>query len=175
MASKQLVSAACRCALTITMFAVITTTYGQVYKKVDKSGNVTFSDQPDPDAVSVEIQETNRVVAVEPRDTTKDPKQPPKTTPYTRLIISNPQDRAIIPNGLVPLPVLTQVSPNLQKKHALQLLLDGQVHSENKSGSFTLPTVARGAHTLQVRVVDEQKKIIKQSATTSIQVYRPGG
>lgn len=146
----------------------------KVYKQVDEKGNVTFSDQQSPNAVEIALPKTNTTKTVAP------PKKPASTQPaastrYTAVLINTPPNGTVIPNGLIPLAVTASTIPPLHEQHALQLIVDGAVHSNNRTGSFTLPTVPRGSHTLQVNVVGEDDTVIQRSSTTTIHVYRPGG
>jgi Domain of unknown function (DUF4124) len=164
--------------LTLALGFLVVGAYAQVYKHIDEKGNVTFSDKKSPAAATVDISGINISKSVEtsirPDAVVPEPTQHDKPT-YKILVISAPKDGSIIPNGLVPLTVSTDIRPKLQEAHILQLLVDGNIHSESQSGSLTLSSVNRGKHTLQVKIVDLNKKTVKQSPTSTIFVYWPGG
>ncbi|ARN73580.1 DUF4124 domain-containing protein [Oceanicoccus sagamiensis] len=147
-------------------------TSAQVYKSVDKDGNVSYSDQPAPDAKPVEIQETNSAksvevpIAVEPLPTALAPNS------YDMLRINSPANDGIIANGLVPFTVTTSVKPQLKKGHKLQLSIDG-VAQDTGQGNFTVNSISRGEHRLQVAIIDANGTILKQSANVKVFAYRP--
>ena len=146
--------------------------YAEVYKTVDKSGKVEFSDRPTPSADKIEIREPNTASPVDVRDKRDTATQ--STESYTLVSITSPKNDTIIANGLVPFSVSTQVVPPLRRGHQLQLSINGAVHSTSQ-GSFNIASIARGQHSLQVAVIDKDNNVLKQSEPVKLFAYRPGG
>jgi len=55
------------------------------------------------------------------------------------------------------------------------LLIDGELYGESTSSTFKVLSLARGPHTLQVKILDSNGRTIKQSSPIQVQAYRPGG
>lgn len=144
----------------------------QVYKSVDKDGNVIFSDQASPGSESVDVPSTNTLPSVTP---TK-PKRKKATAGavYDYVGITSPaNDEAVVaPGGNFSVSVVTE--PGLRSGHTVILLLDGAPTSVGGSGSFNLETVPRGTHTLEARVQDAQCDFVASSGTSTVHVVWPG-
>lgn len=161
--------------LTIGLSLVITgSCYAEIYKTTDKKGKVSFSDKPQPQADVVKIRPPNTMDAA---PTDKDvvapqPEEGSEPTIYSDVSISHPKDGAIIANGLIPFSVSASVSPALQEGHSLRLSIDGKTHSSG-TGNFTISSINRGKHSLQVTVVDSNENILLRSAIIHVFAYRP--
>ncbi len=145
-----------------------------VYKTVDEKGKVTFTDKPTPDAETVDIKETNLATPVQVPARERQEGEPSQDD-YKSLTITSHSNDDIIPNGLNPFNVSTQVNPSLQQGHKLRLYIDGQKYSEGTASNFRVTSIARGSHTLQVTIVDQEGNSLKQSEAVTIFAYRPGG
>jgi hypothetical protein len=138
-----------------------------VYRSVDSDGNVIFSDTPQPGAEKVEIKEPTIVPAARPEpaveaveDTTEE------AVAYESVAIASPANEQTIRDNTGTIPVNVAVLPELQHGfgHKLQLLFDGTpAGPPGISTSFTLKGVARGAHTLQAMLFNENGVKIEQS------------
>ncbi len=147
----------------------------QVYKHVDEEGNVTFTDQPPPNAEPVEIGPINTaqppVIAY--------PKKTPPATPQDsegasyQLSITAPAHEAIFHGG-GSFTVSASVSPALRGDHKLQLLMSGTPHeAAQKASSWSLTNVFRGEHVLEVAVVDGKGGQVAKSEPITVFVFRP--
>jgi hypothetical protein len=144
----------------------------EIYKSVDEDGKVIFSDQPAPQAEAIDIPKVNTTPAVKQRPAKPLNPTTATTNLYKTLSISSPQDQQIIPNGLIPFDVITQISPALNDEHELALSIDGKRYNTSR-GQFTINGINRGPHQLQVNVIDAEGKTVKQSKAIKIFVYRP--
>jgi hypothetical protein len=158
----------------ITLALLAAASYAQIYKQVDKDGNVTFTDQPPPDGEPVELGTTNTApppVNAYPRKAAPSEKAAKST--YTATITS-PANETIIPNGPGNFSVSATVSPALQSGHQLQLLIDGApVQEPQKGGSWSLTNVFRGEHSLVVSVIDDKGAQVTASEPVTVYVFRP--
>ena len=132
----------------------------KIYKVVDEEGNVTFTDTPPNDAdATVEphsILGTNTTPAVEtvPENVVKTD-QPGAEASYVTRIVSQANE-STRPMGQGDFVVEAEVSPSLDSKEQLILLLDGAaVGAPQSVPRWQLTNVFRGAHRLQVVRVRE--------------------
>lgn len=165
MCDKRLLS------LLLTLF-IATGVNAEVYKHIDETGKVTYTDQPSPEATPVDIKELNTLKPLPVR--VPEPATPnTKADPDYIITITSPANNGIVANGLVGLAVTSSVSPKLQPGDQLQLLIDGKAHSKNTTGQFQIASIQRGTHSLQVALLDEAGEILAKSAAVSVTVYRP--
>jgi hypothetical protein len=149
-----------------------------IYKVIDEDGKVSFSNRPQKNAVEIELQGTNTLPEVVPRTKTNIQTETITTETdnsrsYKTLAITYPADGGAIANGLVPFTLDANLSPKLQKGHTLWLLIDGQRNNSSTQSEITVPPLERGQHTLQLIITDGSDNILKQSATSTINVLRP--
>ncbi len=169
-----------RCALHLLLITLLSLSsnlaHTQVYKHVDEKGNVTFTDQPPPNATPVEISAPNTAA---PPSGNSYPKRPPSATPQAtgsnyKVTISSPANETIIPRGPGNFTVSVSLSPKLRGGHKLQLLLDGEAREAAQTGSsWALTNVFRGERRLEVAVVDGKGKQLAKSKPIVVFVFRP--
>jgi hypothetical protein len=152
----------------------------QLYKTTDEKGNTVFTDTPQAgvEVKGIEVQQTNTVRPVEPlAQETAEVQETAAVEDedyYTSLVIVNPANDTIFPNGLVPTPVTARITPELKPNHQLRLLLDGVAVSSGNTSHFEIPMLNRGTQSLQVEVLDDDKVLLK-SEPVIIHGFRPGG
>jgi len=163
--------------LTCCLACFSVTAGAQVYKHVDKDGNITFTDNPPPNSQAVDIQAPNTVAPPTPK--TYPPSKRPSARPdsadnkYT-LSITSPADETIIARGPGNFSVSATISPNLNAGHMLQLYMDGSPLQAPQTGSsWSLTNVFRGEHSIEVAVVDKDGKSKARSAPIKVYVFRP--
>ncbi len=151
-----------------------------VWKWVDESGKVHYSDQPGPNAVKVDLNvQTYSSEEAAPRATSPNApsaaRKPTATTAtYRTLQITSPaQDETIQGTG-GQVAVQLNLDPALQTGHRIRVLLDGQpVGGESPGLSLTLPQVDRGTHTLQASVVSANGEMVIGSTAVTFHVRVP--
>ena len=128
---------------------------------VDADGQVHFSDRPVPGARQVELTGAQGFGAPAARPapvTTPAGAQPTPAatrTPYRAITIASPAEQQTLWNIGTVLSVQIELDPPLSTAHRVDLILDGQRRNLNTASlQVTLPDVFRGAHTLQVVVID---------------------
>lgn len=151
-----------------------------IYRSRDAQGNVIFSDRkPDESAEPVRLPPTNTMpevaVPTQPQDATAAPAAPAgdAAVGYRTLAITAPLDGETIVNPAGYVAVAVAVDPPLQERHSLRLLLDGEPAGVAQQGAVELQGLVRGAHTLQLLVVDDTGNVVQESAAVTVQVHRP--
>jgi len=152
------------------------TAQAEVYRWVDKNGNVIFSDQPHPDAEKIEIDILPSFTPVAiPESVSEEQQEGEQEVPSYKVTILTPANDATIRNNAGLVNINAKVTPPLDQDRNDQLTvkLDGQTLGEpSTSPNFTLSEVERGTHTVQVVVVDKDKKAIKSSKQITFHLQR---
>ena len=151
-----------------------------VYRSVDSDGNVTYSDQPHEGAKKVEVTEPTIIPSTRSQIKLGPEKKPKQAEPYTSIEIINPANEATLRN-VQTVSVSAELVPRLQTSfgHRAQILLDGSPVSEpGRALSVTLNQVDRGAHSLQLIVLDRQGNTVASSPVSQFFLHqnfvRPG-
>ena len=146
---------------------------------VDANGQVHYSDRPVPGARQVELTGAQGfgAPAARPAPATT-PAGPQSTqgttrTPYRTINISSPVEQQTLWNIATTLNVQIELDPPLSTAHRVDLILDGQRRNLNTASlQVTLPDVFRGAHTLQVVVIDAAGAEVMRSPTRNFFVQQ---
>jgi hypothetical protein len=145
---------------------------------VDADGQVHFSDRPVPGARQVELSGAQGFGAPGTRQAPATPAapQPAQSTaraPYRTINISSPAEQQTLWNIGTMLNVEIEMDPPLSDAHRVDLILDGQRRNLNTAGlQMTVPDVFRGAHTLQVVVIDAAGAEVMRSPTRNFIVQQ---
>ncbi|WP_170287473.1 DUF4124 domain-containing protein [Halioglobus maricola] len=169
---------------TITLLALALASsqaWSQIYKTTDENGNVSFTDTPQPDSNTeqVQLQQTNSTAPppVIPSYTGQpEPADEDETSAGSvpTAAITSPEPETTIPMGPGNFSVSASAAPGLGKGQALQLLIDGEPQGEPQvSGFWDLTNVFRGAHDLVVEVVSAEGATLSSSAPVRVYVLRP--
>lgn len=136
-----------------------------VYKIERDDGSVLFTDTPAPNSQPITLNSnTANVAAALPTPTaptTAAPGGDTKQIPY-KLAILQPAPEATIRSDRGQLKVVAQASP--ANAGRLQVVIDGKVMGTSRTGQFALSGIHRGAHQLQVRLIDNKGKTLASSA-----------
>ncbi len=176
----------CRKSATSLLFGgllLVSSSFGiaQIYKYEDEQGNVVFSDRK-PTAgdrtkgvEEVTLKATNTTTATPPRAPSDTPATPTEEAAVSySTVITQPASGSTIAMGPGNFSVTAQVTPPLQAGEKLRLSLDGNaVVIPQKSGSWALTNVFRGAHTLVVERLNQDLGSLHQSAPVMVYVLRP--
>lgn len=148
---------------------------GEIYKTLDKNGQVIYSDQAEANAEVVKMPKINTAPPVKmPQRPSTSTRQTTNADPkYASLRILKPAKDATIHHGGGLVSVSLQIKPRLIKGHKIQYLVDGKVYKTGISSSVGLENINRGNHSLGVRIVDKTGKVLKSSAAITIHVIRP--
>jgi len=164
----------------ILLSTLLVTTAGSApaWTWVDGNGQVHFSDRPVPGARQVELSGAQGfgAPAARPGPTAPTPAQPApgKAQPAYRTInITSPAEQQTLWNIGTVLDVQLEIDPPLQLGDRVDLILDGQRQTLNTARQeLSLSNVFRGAHTLQVVVIDAAGAEVMRSPTRNFVVQQ---
>jgi hypothetical protein len=147
-----------------------------IYQSVDEQGNVVFSDEPTTNSEPVKLP---------PLPTYQPPKyqapsQPDEGTPaagvgYRQISVVSPApDETLRDNtGNVSVKVAADPQLNAQAGHRFQYYLDGQVQGEpSASPQATFQNLDRGAHQVEVAVVNREGQELGRSSSVRFYLHR---
>lgn len=162
--------------------------HADIYKTVDASGHVTYTDKPiNNNSEPVNIPKGNTTPATtttssspEPATNTAPADSTIKTTevkqdtkkPYVKFAISSPADQESIQNQPNLIVKLT-VDPALQQGDVIQVYVDGgPVGNAEPQTIFDLTIPDRGTHIVSATIFDKQMKVVKRSNSITIYVHQ---
>jgi len=145
-----------------------------VYRSVDDSGNIVYSDKPSPDAEKIQIDEIQTIEApdIGPFEYTP-PKNPAGTPIYTKLEITSPEEGAAIRSNSGEITISSVLEPGLNTAsgHQLVLIMDGNDVATG-GPQFNLQNVDRGTHSVSVAIKDSSGKVVMQSTPVTFTLQR---
>ena len=165
-------------ALLITLLLLAANVSAQIYRTTDAQGNVVFTDKPPAASTSagqVTLPETNTTPAtpVRPRPEKAPEAQEPEGEAFAVKILI-PADETTVPMGPGNFSVNADVEPALGMGESLQLYMDGIPWGDpQRTASWSLTNVFRGAHDITVAVVDSQMQSLGSSDPVRVYVLRP--
>jgi hypothetical protein len=155
----------------------------EVYKVVDKDGNVTFTDQPPVDGskpiklapISV-IEAPTYEKAPEPADEADGEKEPSLSDMrkiYRDFAIISPEQEESVwkPDG--PTPVAWSARTALLPGMVVTLFLDGKRHSTTVQQMIPLSGLDRGEHTVKAELRDSKNRIVATAGAITFFVRQP--
>jgi Domain of unknown function (DUF4124) len=155
--------------------AIFTASATTVYRWTDADGVVHFSDQPAPGAEKVPIGP----VKLYGTPTTSGPSQAQKkqgsaTKPahlgYTSVVVTSPAAEKTFFDE--PVPVVLTVAPGLKDGDIVTWYLNGAAQDE-KSASFTIARLDRGAYSLYATITDASTQELITSDAVTFYVREP--
>lgn len=155
----------------------------QVYKVVDKDGNVTFTDQPPGDGSKpIELGPISVIEAPEyqkaPATTGEEDAENEPSLSYLRkiyrdfAIISPAQEESVWkPDG--PVAVVWNARTALQPGMQVTLILDGKNHTTTVQPMIPLAGLDRGEHTVKAELRDSKNRVVATAQTVTFFVRQP--
>ena len=139
-----------------------------IYKKVDRYGNVTYTDVPpraEEQAETIDIDSLNSyappAAELDTSPAAEDETASSEAPEYTAAVITSPAHDATVRENTGNITITARVEPALAGGDAMQLLMDGApMGPPNRSGTFPLANVDRGTHQLQVRIVNDAGEVL---------------
>jgi hypothetical protein len=146
-----------------------------VYRSVDSKGQVTFTDSPPANRPSeaIRVQAANTMPSELPSAVGDDgsPRQEAPPVEYTLLAIVSPVNEEVLGQDVETVTLSAQLEPGLQSGHTFQLYYDGQPVGGGEM-SYTVTELYRGTHTVEAKVFDSRKKVLKASEKVRFHVKR---
>jgi hypothetical protein len=152
-----------------------------IYRSVDRDGNVTFTDEPDTKAELIELEELPTYEAaplpILPIETAVPEEEPVEKVnkPKYKISITSPEQNQSIwaGGGILTATVSVQPELNSQRADKVQFKLDGKKVGEPQTGlTYSFENLDRGSHILAVSVVNNKGKILKTSKSVLFHVHR---
>ncbi|GAB5452239.1 MAG: DUF4124 domain-containing protein [Halioglobus sp.] len=148
----------------------------EIYRTVDKHGNVVFTDTPPASGVSSETVDMRPVnsAAPPPNIPAREPPKEKEEASSATVSITAPANESTIPMGPGNFEVVAGVAPALGPKQKLQLLMDGEPQGEPQgSRNWALTNVFRGQHDLTVQLLNADGDVVTTSEPVRVYVQRP--
>ena len=157
--------------------------HAEIYRWVDDSGNVVFSDEPQPGAERVDLPPATTYTPVDEEALTDDilklspdveDTQQADVPDYEIRIVAPANDESIwVNNGDVTVSMIVEPSLDAERGDKVMLQLDGEAVSEPRSAtSFQLNNLSRGTHTLNAMVVDDSGATLTSTGTVTFHLHR---
>ena len=145
----------------------------EVYRSVDESGNVIYSDQPSENAEKINVDEVQTINLPAAPEFSYTPPAPEAGPYYSKVEFTSPaNDATIRPGDEDVVKVILQVEPSLAAGDTVVLYMDGQQVATAGSTSFALPNVDRGTHQLTATIRGADGSVRGQSVPSSFHLQR---
>lgn len=152
----------------------------EVYRNVDKHGNVTFSDEPSEGSEPVEVKPVTTVTLPKLTDVTRSKAEANPVTRkddskagYEAVSFMAPRNDEAFHSGSGDIQFQVASTPALKAGHKYELTLDGQPVAQSSSGSIVISNIFRGTHVAQVHIIDEHGMRVKTGDNIRFTVHRP--
>lgn len=145
-----------------------------VFRSVDADGNVTYSDVPHKGATKVQIQKPTIVPSVRTTSKLTPNKDEKDALGYESVKITSPANDETLRN-IQTVSVRGQVSPSLQTRlgHRASFLFNGKrIGEPGRQLNASIRDIERGAHTLQLVILDGNGKTIGKSPVSKFFVHK---
>ena len=144
----------------------------EVYRSVDKNGNVVFTDQPSPDAELIELDELQTIdaPAIGNFEYTPPPEKPAPR--YSAVTIISPQNDVAIRDNAGNVTVNIATQPDLRSSDELVLFMDGKEIILGKSTAKAFSGLDRGTHQLRAAIRDVNGRILQRSPSVIFHLLR---
>lgn len=148
-----------------------------VYKRVDKQGNVYYSDKPVTGAEKIKLPPpgtySSPQISPVPAPPTRTQRRLQSKQIATRFIIAAPRDQQTLRSAQGNIKIAINIQPALRKTNKIRLLLDGKSQGDFNSTTITLKEVDRGAHKIEALLIDSKNRVIANSNTVTVFFHRP--
>lgn len=144
-----------------------------IFKTTDKNGNPIFTDMPSEGQKSEAVHlKPMSTVTLTPATTTTDDQPAPTTedepSSYNSLQILTPRHGDTI-RDTTNFEIIAAVDPALLPRHSARLLIDGAAVDQSQTSlQFFITDIERGAHRLEVQIIDGGNKIL---ISTEIEIF----
>ncbi len=153
--------------------------HAEIYRWVDKDGNVHFTDQAREGAKAVELNEATVFPGMKPAaPAAVGPESPADRqsaeADYERFVITSPANEVNIWTGEGRVEVDVDLVPALREGHRLVLNVNGSPVSDGFSGGrLVLNNVERGTHRLVAEIRDGSGVVLRRSEPVLFHLKRP--
>ncbi|MAA71935.1 MAG: hypothetical protein CL679_09445 [Bermanella sp.] len=149
--------------------------HAQVYTWINEQGIRVYGDEPPANADKAQLpnlQEIKMPKVVQKEESSEQPASGVFKGYELLEIISPKEDHMITSGHAGKATIQLHIQPELQPKHQITLLLNGQPIETGAQLQFQLDNLNRGSHLLQVQIKDQGRLLIS-SPKRRIHVQRP--
>lgn len=166
------------------MLLFILPVHAEIYRWVDDSGNVVFTDEPRPGAERVDLPPATTYTPVDDEALTDDilklspddeaAAQQTDAPDYQIRIVAPAHDESIwVNNGDVTVNMIVEPALDAERGDKVMLQLDGEPVSEPRSSTtFQLNNLSRGTHTLNAMVVNSNGATLTSTGSVTFHLHR---
>ncbi len=146
----------------IILLAISMTSIAEVvYKSVNEDGKVIFSDRFDNGAKAIKVKPAQSIeYSNQPEFISSKSRKKKAEQYYKNVTIEHPVVDSTVLSNPGSLTVTISVNPLLLSQHELKLSLDGEVVSRARELSVLLENIDRGAHSINVEIIDTNNKTV---------------
>jgi len=146
----------------------------EIYRTVDKDGNVIFTDTPTNDSEKIQLKETTTIKSLnaEPSSQGTTPPTKEEAFQYKSVFITAPAENETIQGNAGDVSVKVKVDPLLQPGDEVVVYLDGVEKMKGVGSTFNLEDIDRGTHQLRASVKDPDGHIVMSSKSTTFYLHR---
>jgi hypothetical protein len=149
----------------------------QVYKYIDESGNVIYSDTPpeeQKDLAPAELPDLIIQPAVKVQSRPAVNSSASKEATEIDVNIIQPANETTITPGQMSFTVAAEITRPLARGEIAVLMVNGQEFGRSNMGlSWTVDNLVRGEMAISVRIIDRENKQLAESNTLRVFVRRP--
>jgi len=151
--------------------------FAEAYRWVDEDGVIHFSDRPQEGAEVVQLSEYSRNTGARlytdsnPANDDDDDEGADAAFSYQSISITSPGSEQTLWNIEGVLNVAVSLTPGLQRGHRVRAYFDGQARMVGGT-TFQIEEVWRGAHNIQVEIVDSTGKLMIRSEPSRFYVQQ---
>src|SRR5690554_5964347 len=149
----------------------------EVYRQVDKDGNVTFTDDPRGKAERVEVKPVTTITMPKPETVRKQVSEGNgkigDQNAYETVTFLAPADDEAFHSGSGNMEFQVASSPALRRGHRYEVTLDGQPVGQSTSGSVSVSNIFRGTHNAGVNVINAEGERVFTGETIRFTIHRP--
>lgn len=162
------------------LFLFLLPAHAEIYRWVDPAGNVVYSDEPHPDAETVDLPASTTYTPVEESEpdilklSPDDDGDDADTLDYALRIIAPADDESIwVNNGNVTVSMVVEPALDAERGDQVLLQIDGvETGPAQASTTFQLESLSRGTHTLSASVVTVDGSVITTSEPVTFHLHR---
>ena len=151
----------------------------EVYKSVDKYGNVTYTDDPGTAQKSgksekIEVRPTNVMPAGKAIEITEPEasSQSERDRPNYAIRIVSPADEHTVTPGQRDLIIAVSLQAPLQDNAQIAYYMDGELLGKGTVNNYSIREIYRGEHKIYAQVESAKGKVLSKSATVTVYVHR---
>ncbi|WP_092016231.1 DUF4124 domain-containing protein [Marinobacter daqiaonensis] len=148
----------------------------EVYRQVDKDGNVTFTDEPTEGAERIQVKPVTTITMPKPETVLRQVEEDEEIgdqSAYESATFVSPVDEEAFYSGSGNIELRVTSEPALREGHRFEITLDGQPVGQTRSGSVSVQNVFRGTHSAGVHVINEAGERIYTGQQIEFTVHRP--